>query len=303
MTIGTGNFAEELWPGIRDHWQYEYDQWPELYSEVFYGKRSDKAFEKEQGIIGLPAAQVKDQGNSTAFVDLLQGNQKEYVNVSYSLGSGITKELYDDEQYGIINDLPRFLARGMRETMEITHFSVYNNGFTTALSGDGLSIFNVAHVMGRTGSTLSNRGQSGVTYTLSQTSLENACIFISDWTDDSDLKIRVQGIKLLVPTALQFTAQKILETEYEVNTGNNTINPIRGKMIPVVSPYLTDSDAWFVVTDVTTNWGKGFVSQMREAPDLQRDNEFSTRNMLFSTFGRWDEGCTDFRGAWGSPGT
>lgn len=302
MTIGTGNFAEELWPGIRDHWQHEYDQWPELYTQVFYKKSSDKAFEKEQGIIGLPAAQVKDQGNSTAFVDLLQGNQKEYVNVSYSLGSGITKELYDDEQYGIINDLPRFLARGMRETMEITHFDVFNNGFSTETSADGLSIYNTAHVMGRTGSTLSNRGQSGVTYTLSQTSLENATIFISDWTDDSDLKIRVNAAKLLVPTALQHTARKILETEYEVNTGNNTINPVRGLMPHVVSPYLTDSDAWFIITDVTSGWGKGLVCQIREEPDLQRDNEFVTRNMLFSTFARWDQGCTDFRGTWGSPG-
>lgn len=302
MTIGTGNFAEELWPGIRDHWQHQYDQWEELYSQVFYKKMSDKLFEKEQGIIGLPAAEVKDQGNSTVFPDLLQGHQKEYVNISYSLGSGITKELYDDEQYGIINDIPRFLARGMRETMELTHFDVFNNGFTSEQSADGLSIFNTSHVMGRTGTVLSNRGQSGVTYALSQTSLENACIFISDWTDDSDLKILVKGVKLLVPTALQFTAQKILETEYEVNSANNTINPIRGKMMPIVSPYLTDSDAWFVVTDVTTGWGKGFVSQMRMEPDLQRDNEFVTRNMNFSTFARWDQGATDWRGGWASPG-
>lgn len=302
MTVGSAQFAELLWPGISAIWQDSYNEWDPKYSQFFYKKDSDKAFEKEQGVIGLPLAGIKDQGEQIPMVDPMQGYQKEYVNVTYALGSSVTREMYEDDQYNVINNIPKYLARSLRQTEEVVHHDILNNGFSSVTAGDGLTVFNTAHTMLGTGSTLSNMGQSGVTYALSQTSLEQALIFISNWTDDQDLKIAYQGRMLVVPTNLQFTAEKILGTEFEVNTANNTINPVRGKMPHVVTPWITDTDSWFIVTDVTKEQGTGLVCYERRAAEIQRDSDFNTQNMLFSTTKRWSAGVTDFRGVWGSQG-
>jgi phage major head subunit gpT-like protein len=145
-------------------------------------------------------------------------------------------------------------------------------------------------------------GQSGVTYQLSQTTLEQALIFIGKWVDDRGLRINVMAKTLFVPTELQFTADKILKTEYEVNTANNTINPVKGKLKPVVSPFLTDTDAWFILTDVTESQNDGFISYQRRKAEMERDNEFMTQNLSFQGSMRFSAGCTDWRGAWGSSG-
>ena len=301
MTVGTGNFPELLWPGISDIFQNNYDEYEPLFRGLFKKKTSDKAFEKEQGVVNLPLAGVKDQGSPIPMFDPMQGYQKEYVNVTYAIGSSVTREMFEDDQYNIINGIPAMLAESMTQTEEIIHHDIYNNGFSSQLSADGVSIFNTAHPLVG-GGTLSNMGQTGVTYALSQTTLEQACIFISRWTDDRGFKKKFQGIVLAVPNELMFTAEKILQTEYEVGTGNNTINPVRGKMKLTVSPYFTDTDSWFIITDITTRKGTGFVSYERRAREINRDNEFLTQNLLFTTSKRFSCGCTDWRGAWGSQG-
>lgn len=301
MTVGTGNFSELLWPGIRQIWQDTYNDFEPIWSQLYRTYDSDKAFEKAQGVTGLPLAAVKDQGSPISFLDPTQGYQKEYVNVTYALGSSVTREMYEDDQYGVINKIPEYLARSLNQTEETVHHDVLNNGFATTQSADGVTIFNNSHPL-INGSTLSNMGTSGVTYALSQTSLENACIFIRKWTDDQGLKINVKGVKLAVPPDLQFTAEKILGTEYEVGTANNTINPVRGKMELVVSNYFTDTDGWFIITDVTTDMGTGLTSFQRRAAEIERDSEFTTQNLLFTTSKRFTAGVTDFRGVWGSQG-
>lgn len=303
MAAGTGDFAEELWPGILKHYQLEYTDFEPIYTKIWKVQPSTKAFEKIQGLVGLPLAGIKTQGQSTPFIDPMQGHQKEIVNVSYSIGTGITKEMYDDDQYGLINDAPKFLARSMKETLETTHHAPWNASFTTALSADGDTIFSTSHtMMDSVYGDLSNMGQSGVSYVLSQTSLENATILMSAWIDDRGKRINLKPVTLFVPTALRFTAQKILETEYEVGTANNTVNPVRGMFNLIWSPYLSSSTAWFLLADYNAQ-GKSFVSLDRMTPDLERDNEFTTRNMNFSTMGRWGMGVADWRGAWGSTGT
>lgn len=303
MTVGTGNFAELLWPGIADIWQNKYGEYQPIWNKVFSVKNSDKAFEKAQGIVNLPLAAVKDQGSPIAYFDPMQGYQKEFVNLTYAIGSSVTREMFEDDQYNVINSIPAMIARSMRQTEEVVHHAQFNNGFSSALTADGVSIFNVSHPMvDSTVAAQSNIGQSGVTYQLSQTTLEQALIFIGRWTDDRGLRINVMAKTLFVPTELQFTADKILKTEYEVNTANNTINPIKGRLKPVVSPFLTDTDAWFILTDVTESQNDGFVSYQRRKAEMERDNEFTTQNLSFQGSMRFSVGCTDWRGGWGSSG-
>src|SRR5690349_17885274 len=130
MTVATGNFAELLWPGIAEIWGNSYKDWPALYSQVFDSMQSDKAFEKAQGVTGLPLAGIKDQGSPITFVDPYQGFQKEYVNATYAIGGSVTREMYEDDQYNYINSLPEMLARSMRQTEETVSWNVLNNGFS-----------------------------------------------------------------------------------------------------------------------------------------------------------------------------
>lgn len=296
MTVSTGNFAELLWPGIQVIWGNNYNQWTPLWSRAFDVRESDKAFEKEQGVTGMPLAAIKDQGSPIPYVDPYQGFQKEYVNVTYALGGSVTREMYEDDQYNYINSIPEMLARSMRQTEETVSFAVLNNGFSSSFTGaDGQSLFSTTHPL-VAGGTYKNRPTTASD--LTQTALEQAQIDSLDLVDDQGLKINVQNKMLIVPTALKFTAEKILGTEYEVDTANNTINPVRGSLELVVSPYLTDTDAWFIKTDVPN----GLRFYNRRAAEIERDNEFSTQNLLFITTRRFSVGWTDPKGIYGSPG-
>ena len=303
MAVASGNFAELLWPGIAELWGNAYNDYEPLYTKLFSMKSSDKRFEKEQGVTGLGLAAVKDEGSSIPYEDPFQGYQKEYVNVTYALGSSVTREMYEDDQYNYINSIPSMLARSMRQTEETVAFNHLNRAFNSSFTGaDGLQLCSG----GGSGGT-AHPLVGGGTYTnelatsadLTQTSLETATQNLMDFVDDQNLKIRVMPKCLVVPTALNFTARKILETSYAVGSADNDINPIPGLFQDlVVSPYLTDTDAWFIITD-TPN---GLTWFTRRAAEIGRDNEFDTENLKFKTSKRWSSGWTDARGVYGSAG-
>ena len=296
MTVITGNFPELLWPGIAEIWGNKYNDYSPCYTLVFQQKNSDKAFEKEQGVTGLPLAAIKDQGDSVTFEDPLQGFQKEYVNVTYGLGGQITREMYDDDQYNYINQLPEMLARSLRQTEETVHFNHFNNGFTAAFTGaDGVILFSTAHV---TVGGATYRNTLTTAADLTQTSLEQATTDLMDFVDDRNLKIQVMPKILLVPTANHWNAKKILETDRQVDSADNTKNVMNGIMTPVTSPYLTDPDAWYITTDVPN----GLITYNRRAAEIDRDNVFETQNLRFIVTRRFSSGWTDPRGAYGSPG-
>ena len=279
MTINTAAFAELIWPGIVDIFGQTYQDHPPLYPSMFDVKTSDKAFEKVQGLTDYGTAAVKDQGAQLAFDDPIQGFQKEYVNVTYAKGATITLEMMQDEQYNVFNDIPRGLARAMRKTEETVGANIYNNGFSTETAADGLSAFNSAH-LNVDGTTFSN--VPTVAADLTQTSLEQAVVDISDYVDDRGLPILVQGKILIVPTALQHIAKKILGTNFAVGTADNDINTVAGTMELVVNPYLTDTDAWFIKTDADN----GFTWMDRMKAEIDRENEFNTKNLQFSVIRR-----------------
>ncbi|MCB7127949.1 MAG: Mu-like prophage major head subunit gpT family protein [Candidatus Brocadiales bacterium] len=297
MAVSTGNFAELLWPGIEVIFGNTYNDYEALYPKVFEKKKSTLAFEKNQGVTGLPLAGIKNQGNSIPSIDPQQGFQKEYVNITYAIGSSITRELYEDDQYSYIKTIPTLLARSLYQTEETTAFNVLNNGFNSSITGaDGIELFSTAH-LNVDGSTFSNR--LATDSDLTQTSLETALQDLLDFVDDQSLKIRVQPKCLVVPTASNFRARKLLESSYVVGKADNDINPVQGLFQDlVVSPYLTDNDAWFIITDVPN----GLTFYTRREVDLDKDNEFATQNLLFSATKRWSVSWTDPRGAFGTPG-
>lgn len=297
MAVASGNFAELLWPGIHDIFGNTYKDWDALYPRVFMEKDSDKRFEKEQGVTGLPLAGVKDEGNSIPYVDPYQGFQKEYVNVTYALGANVTREMYEDDQYNYINSIPKMLARSMRQTEETIAFNHFNRGFNSSFTGaDGQPLFSDSHPLVGGGTF---RNQLSTAADLTQTSLEQAINDLRDFVDDQSLKIMVKPKCLVVPTQLAFTAQKILQTQQAVGSADNDKNIISGMgMELIISPYLTDSDAWFVCTDAPN----GLTWYNRRSAEIVRDNEFDTQNLKFATTRRFSSGWTDPRGVYGTAG-
>lgn len=296
MTTGTANFPELLWPGISTIWADTYRRYPPLWNRMMILRRSTKAFEKEQGITGFGLVGQKTESASVPYVDMLQGYQREYVNLTYGLGTIITQELMEDEQYNVINNVPRMLAESMRQTEETVAASVFNLGFSTSMLGaDGVSFFNASHPNVR-GGTQSN--QPGVASDLTQASLEQAYIDIMGFVDDAGLKINLMPEKLLVAPTNRFVAEKILGTKFAVGSADNDINPMAGQLDLVVNPFFTDPDAWFILT----NSAAGATFYRRRNAQITRDNEFDTENLKIKTTARFSVGVTDWRYAYGSAG-
>lgn len=294
----TGQFAELLWPGIAKIYGKEYNRYDILYKKFFQLEDSGKAFEKDQQVTGFPRASVKDEGNEAVFEQMFQGLQTEYRHITYSIGAVITREMYEDDQYNVMTKIPSCLAQSMVETEEIVAHNVLNNGFNATIQpgSDGVGLFSTAHPL-TGGGTLSNTPATPADLTL--TSLENDIIAIMDFTDDQGLRIGAKPKQLIVPTALSFTAHKLLESQYVPGSADNDRNIITNLGIePVVTPYLTDDDAYFIGTDVRD----GLKFFVRREAEIDRDNDFETDNLKIKTTKRFATGFTDFRGVYGNPG-
>jgi hypothetical protein len=295
MVIATGNHPELLWPGIATLWGYNYTRYQPIWSKFMQKKTATKAFEKDQGVTGFPIAGVKPQGESVTYVDTLQGYQKETVMVTYGLGTIITKEMMDDEQYGFINEVPGMLADSLRELEEVVCASLFNNGFGSQTAADGLSYFNSAHVnVG--GGTQSN--VPAVASDLSQASLEQAFIDLMDFKTERNLRIRVNEQKLLVAPTNRFNAERILKTDKATGSNDNDVNPVRNSVDLIVNPYLTDPDAWFISTDVKN----GAIFYKRAAARLTKDNDFDSDNLKFKQTERFGVNTVDWRAWYGTAG-
>jgi len=298
MAVGTSNFGELLWPGIKELYGERYNTWEKIYTKVFDVIKSDMAFEKFQGVTGFGLAGVKDQGKAVPYADPLLGFQTIIEPVVYALGATVTVEMYEDEQYNFIDQIPKLLADTTKQTVETVAHTVFNNAFDTNYAGaDGTSLCSISHPLVDGSGTYANRPT--VAADLTQTSLENAAIAISNFVDDRNKKINLKGKTLLVSTADQFVAEKITGTQYKVDSADNTINPMYGKYKVVVSPFLTDPDAWFLLTDAP----QGLIFTQRREPKLERQNEFDTMNLKFIVHTRFGVGFVNPRIVYGSPGT
>lgn len=298
--INSSSFAKALWPGINAWYGKEYDEYPVEYTELFEKYTSRKAFEEDVGISSFGLAQIKAEGAPIAYDSERQSFITRYNHTVFALGFIITREAYEDDQYDVVG--PRKaqgLAFSMRQTKEIVAANVYNRAQTVGyVGGDGVTLLNASHP-NWAGGTWSN--VIGTAADLSEAALEQACIDIAGWTNDRGLKIAVRSKALIIPKELMFEASRILKTEGRVGTDNNDINAIKTMgMIPkvVTNHYLTDTDAWFIRTDVKD----GMKYFERRADEFGMDEDFDTENAKYKATARYTFGWTDPRALYGSGG-
>jgi len=298
----SGDFSKLLWPGIKKSYGDRYNKHTPEYTDIFNKETSDKAYEEYQGIAGFGLAQRKPEGHPIAMDAMAQGFTTRAVNVTFALGFIITRELYEDEQYGkVATQRSKALAFSMRQTKEIVGANVINRAFTGAYAfGDGKELCATDHP-NATGGTFAN--ELTVAADLSQASLEQMAIDISNFTDDRGLKIAVMPKKLLLPPALMFEGERILKSALEYDTANNSINAIKSKNIftegIAINHYLTDADAYFILTDA-----EGLVYQERRADEFEptAENDWDTENARYKSSGRYAFTAYDPRAIFGSPG-
>jgi len=299
--INRASFSKALWPGVNAWYGEKYAEFPVEYTGLFDTQSSSKAFEEDVGTTGLGLAAVKGEGDAVTYDDMQQGFLTRYQHVTYGLGFIITEEMIEDDQYMIVaNKKAQALAFSMRQTKEIVGANVYNRAFNASyLGGDGLELCSLLHP-NVSGGTWAN--EAAVACDISEAALEQALIDMSKWTNDRGLKIAVMPQKLIIPVDLQFDVERILMSPLQSGNSNNDINALKssGKFPGgvVVNHYLTDTDAWFIRTNVSD----GMKHLERRADNFSEDNDFDTNNLKYKATARYSFGWTDPRGLYGSPG-
>lgn len=298
-TINTGSFGKALWPGINAWYGKAYNEFDVEWSKVFTTRKSRKAFEEDMSVSSFGLAMQKGEGSPVSYDAEQQGFLDRYTHVVYALGFIITKELVEDDLYDVTGERKaKGLAYSMRQTKEVIAANILNRAFNSSFTyGDGKELCNSVrpNVAGGTWSNI-----IAVAADISEAALEQACIDIGKYTNDRGLRIAVKPQKLIVPVDLDFEANKILETQYEVGTNNNTVNLVRSRFPGglVINHYLTDTDAWFILTNVPN----GMTCFERREDSFTNDDDFDTDNAKFKATARYSFGCSDKRSIYGSAG-
>lgn len=298
--INSSNFAKALWPGVNAWWGKAYSEYPEEWSKLFDKFSSRKAFEEDVGVSSFGLASVKAEGAPIAYDSERQAYISRYTHVVYASGFIITREIYEDDQYDVVGQRKaQGLAFSMRQTKEVIGANVYNRAFNASfVGGDGVSLINAAHP-NFAGGTWSN--VLATASDLSEAALEQACIDIAGFTNDRGLTIAVRPDALIIPRQSIFEAQRILKTDGRVGTDNNDLNALKTLgMVPkiITNHYLTDTDAWFIRTDVKD----GMKYFERRADEFGMDEDFDTENAKYKATMRFSFGWTDPRALYGSAG-
>ena len=303
-TITTSSFAKALWPGLNKIYQDMYNMYPEEFMEFTSKVSSDKNREEYLGFMGTGLAAKKPEGSGTKFDSMEQGFVQSVNNVSFGLGFIITREARDDNQYmEIATARTKALARSARITKETVAANMLNRAFNSAFTGaDGVELISDSHLT-KGGLTYSNTLATAAD--LSEAALEQAATDIGLFTDERGLRIATVPSRLVVHSQDQWEACRILDSKLQNDTANNAINALEYKSVIrngfSVNHYLTDTDAWFLTTDLT-DMGEGLIYQERLADEFASDNEFTTDNAQFKYYGRYAFDWLDPRGVYGSPG-
>jgi hypothetical protein len=301
MAISRAQLLKELLPGLNALFGLEYAKYGEQHKEIYETETSERSFEEEVKLSGFSAAPVKNEGAAIAYDNAQEAFTARYTHETIALGFSITEEAIEDNLYDSLSSrYTKALARGMAYTKQVKAAAILNTGFSGGPTyGDGVTLFSTAHPL-VSGGVNSNRPATAAD--LNETSLENAVIQIAAWTDERGLLIAAKPKKLIVPPSLQFVATRLLETELRVGTADNDINAIKNNgSIPggyTVNNFLTDTNAWFLLTDVP-NGLKHFV---RSPLANSMDGDFDTGNVRYKARERYSFGVSDPLGAFGSPG-
>jgi hypothetical protein len=301
MAISRAQLLKELLPGLNALFGLEYSTYGEQHKEIYETETSERSFEEETKLSGFSAAPVKNEGSALAYDNAQEAWSARYVHETIALGFSLTEEAIEDNLYDSLSArYTKALARAMSYTKQVKAAAVLNNGFSASyVGGDGVALFSNAHPLVGGGT---NSNIPGTPADLNETSLEAAVIQIAAWTDERGLLIAAKPIKLVIPPALQFVATRLLETELRVGTADNDINAIKnnGSISGgyTVNNFLTDTNAWFLTTDVP-NGMKHFV---RTPMSTGMDGDFDTGNVRYKARERYSFGWSDPLGMYGSEG-
>jgi len=300
MAISRSQLVKELEPGLNALFGLEYDRYENQHTQIFDTENSDRAFEEEVMLSGFGSAQVKPEGGSVNFDDATESFTARYTHETVALAFAITEEAVEDNLYDKISSrYTKALARSMSNAKQVKAANVLNNGFNSSFTGgDGVELFSIAHPS--TGGNIKNELTTAAD--LNETSLEQALIDIAGITDDRGLKVALNGVKMIIPVNLQFTAERLMKSGQRVGTSDNDINASGSMgMIPqgyVVNNYLTDTDAFFIKTDAPN----GLKHFQRSAISTKMEGDFETGNVKYKARERYSFGFSDWRGIFGSPG-
>ena len=302
MAISRGQLVKELEPGLNALFGLEYKQYENQHAEIYTTESSDRAFEEEVMLSGFAQAQVKAEGSGVTFDNAQETYTARYTHETVALAFSITEEAIEDNLYDrLASRYTKALARSMAQTKQVKAVNPLIQGLPTTDNfdpGDGVSLFNTAHptIAGTVKNTLTTQAD------LNETSLEQSLIDIAAMTDERGLKIAARGLKMIIPSELQFTAERLMKSEKRVGTADNDINAVRSMgMIPqgyVVNNFLTDTDAFYITTDVPN----GMKYFQRAAIKTAMEGDFDTGNVRYKARERYSFGVSDFRGIFGVEG-
>ena len=301
MAISRNQLVKELEPGLNALFGLEYKQYENQSAEIYTTESSDRAFEEEVMLSGFASAQVKPEGSGVSYDNAQETFTARYTNETIALAFAITEEAIEDNLYDrLASRYTKALARSMAQTKQVKAAYPLNNGQTggTFNSGDGVTLFNTSHptIAGTFSNTLATAAD------LNETSLEQSLIDIAALTDERGLKIAAKGMKMIIPSALQFTAERLMASAGRVGTADNDVNAIKSMgMIPQgysVNNFLTDTDAFFIITDVPN----GMKHFERTPLSTKMEGDFDTGNVRYKARERYVFGVSDPRGIFASPG-
>ena len=301
MAISRAQMLKELLPGLNALFGLEYEKFEDEHKEIYETESSERSFEEEVALAGFDAAPVKNEGSAISYDNAQESYTARYNHETVAMGFMITEEAMEDNLYDSLSGrYTKALARAMAYTKQVKAATPLNNGFSSYQSGDGVAMFSTAHPL-VSGGTNSNRPTTGAD--LNETSLEAAVIAIAKWTDQRGLMIAARPRRLVVPPDLMFVATRILDSEQRPSTADNDINAIRNNgTIPEgyrVNHYLTDTNAWFMITDVPN----GMKNFERAPMTTAMDGDFNTGNVRYKARERYSFGVSDPLGVYGSPGS
>ena len=301
MAISRAQLAKELEPGLNALFGMEYARYDNEAAEIYDTESSERAFEEEVMLSGFGAAPVKGEGSAVSFDDAQEAYTARYTHETIALAFSITEEAIEDNLYDrLASRYTKALARSMANTKQVKGAATLNNAFDSSFTGgDGKELCATDHPL-VSGNSLRNEPSTAAD--LNETSLENALIDIAAFVDERGLKVSVRGTKLVVPAALQFVSDRLLESTLRPGTADNDVNAVRNMgMLPqgyTVTHYLTDTDAWFIKTDAP----RGFIHFERMPMSTKMEGDFDTGNVRYKARERYSYGYSDPRCVFGSPG-
>lgn len=300
MAISRAQLLKELLPGLNALFGMEYKQYAPEHGEIYEAESSERSFEEETKLSGFSAAPVKNEGAAIVYDNAQEAWTARYNHETIALGFAITEEAMEDNLYDTLSRrYTKALARAMAYTKQVKAAAILNNAFTSGTGGDGVYLCSASHPLVNGGV---NSNLLATPADLNETSLEAAVIQIAAWTDERGLLIAAKPKKLVIPPALQFVAKRLLDTEKRVGTADNDINALKSMgSIPggyTVNHWLTDTNAWFLMTDVPN----GLKHFTRTALSNSMDGDFDTGNVRYKARERYSFGWSDPLAIFGSAG-